>query len=785
MASLVCCVIVNDPPTRPGLRTTDLTDLSSLASFQDGSCHQVSSYDRSGGNADGSGGDVAYARADARGEHVLLEVKGPGAIETMWFTDLRTIGDLRFYFDGEGEPRLSHPAHEYFEGKLFPFVAPLVGDDHASSGGFYSNLPMPFRKGCRVTTTGLARYFHIDYRTFTSAEGIETFTTDLSLDALRGMGKALDDSLFTRKIEFDATAKPIRPGERATLAEASGPAVVQAMHLKIGEGDAKPLVLRVYVDDAESPCVEAPIMDFFGNGFERTNYARGLPIFADDPFFLCSFPMPFGKHIRVELENGGHAAIDACARLDLAPLASADDRPRFHARYREARTREGFPYEILRAEGEGHFCGVSMAMQGKGNVEFLEGDERVIVDGEAVPSWIGTGTEDFFQGGWYFKEGLFQRPLHGLTLKDEAHGRIAAHRFLTLDSIPFRRQVRVEIEHGGRNDYPGALYSSVAYWYQSEPHVAEGPLDAATLRVPRLSFAEPPGFVALAGRHRTEGFTGKSLRVRPWSAISDEWEGVDQVVFDADGEGQAVHFTLTVPFADRFDLRLFHTTAREFGSYRASIDGEDLGDAIDAYSPELLVNQRAGAWTVPLSAGAHDFAVRVVGRNARSSGFGAALDYATMRSAAPFLAEWSVAGPYPSANGEGLDVVQGPESAHLGDVAWKKVRAGADGYVDLAAILDGAENAVAYAAATIESPDDRTASLLLGSDDSAKVFLEGKEIFRHAIHRASAPDQDVVPLALRKGANRLLLKIENADGGFGFHARITDPTGDLRARPGA
>ncbi len=35
--------------------------------------------------------------------------------------------------------------------------------------------------------------------------------------------------------------------------------------------------------------------------------------------------------------------------------------------------------------------------------DFLEGDERVFVDGQESPHIYGTGTEDFYESGWYFR----------------------------------------------------------------------------------------------------------------------------------------------------------------------------------------------------------------------------------------------------------------------------------------------------------------------------------------------------------------------------------------------
>jgi len=40
-------------------------------------------------------------------------------------------------------------------------------------------------------------------------------------------------------------------------------------------------------------------------------------------------------------------------------------------------------------------------MEGPNPPYYMEGNERAYVDGAATPQTQGTGTEDFFDGGWY------------------------------------------------------------------------------------------------------------------------------------------------------------------------------------------------------------------------------------------------------------------------------------------------------------------------------------------------------------------------------------------------
>jgi hypothetical protein len=49
--------------------------------------------------------------------------------------------------------------------------------------------------------------------------------------------------------------------------------------------------------------------------------------------------------------------------------------------------------------------------------------------------------------------------------------------------------------------------------------------------------------------------------------------------------------------------------------------------------------------------------------------------------------------------------------------------------------------------------------------------------------RVVRPDQDRIPLTLKKGWNTLMLKIENNYGGYNFYARVLDPGHTLRFSP--
>lgn len=81
------------------------------------------------------------------------------------------------------------------------------------------------------------------------------------------------------------------------------------------------------------------------------------------------------------------------------------------------------------------------------------------------------------------------------------------------------------------------------------------------------------------------------------------------------------------------------------------------------------------------------------------------------------------------------------------------------------------ERCVVYGYTTFESGRGGKAYLELGSDDSAKAWLNGKPVYTAHVLRFD-PVRDFVPVTLKVGLNRLLLKVENRGGPGRFSARV-------------
>ncbi len=126
---------------------------------------------------------------------------------------------------------------------------------------------------------------------------------------------------------------------------------------------------------------------------------------------------------------------------------------------------------------------------------------------------------------------------------------------------------------------------------------------------------------------------------------------------------------------------------------------------------------------------------------------------------------WQIAGPFQQKIDDdfgGLDVSK-----------WRSVKGSPTGYLDLAAFHgDKGKNSVSVMTRTVESPIDQEATILLGTDDGCRLFVNGVKVFGHDKAVSAAPEADSVTVKLKKGSNAILLKVSNGDNPHGFYFTI-------------
>jgi len=309
----------------------------------------------------------------------------------------------------------------------------------------------------------------------------------------------------------NADAVPVAPGEAATLLDVQGAGVVTHIWFTIDSRDPhhlKNLVLRAWWDGEPSPSIEAPIGDFYGLGLgEYFLYQSALTAVAPQKALNAYFKMPFATAAKITLTNEGPQRTNSLYyAVDYVTLPSLpDDVGRFHAQYRQAapctalagngKNLDGTGnYVFFEAEGRGHFLGVTQAVVQNKEGWFGEGDDMIFIDGSALPTINGTGTEDYYNGAWDFGGEPFAYLHHGapyVANPEHTGGRYCLYRWHTESPIAFEKSIRVTIEHGHANDRSDNFYT-VAYWYQAEPHAAFPQLPPAKDRLPKLFAVNAP-----------------------------------------------------------------------------------------------------------------------------------------------------------------------------------------------------------------------------------------------------------------------------------------------------
>jgi hypothetical protein len=468
---------------------------------------QVSSFDRSGGNFDvstgnqnGSGGCLASGGAGC----VLAEDRGAGEVDSIWLTrdggNVSAIGSIRIELDGQ--TLIDMPLQSLVDGVLgAPFVWPLVANALQSPGGVYIKVPMPYRQSMRISIATNLQYYHVDYRKFSSADGVVTFSpADPALDVIARLRAAgtTDPKPAEPTAAHTNRVVELPGGAGLTIAESNGSGFISALRLQLPEPADQLLTgLRLQIEFDGRTMVDSPLGEFFGAGLGTNNVRSLLFATISQPGGSLSlsawWPMPFARTAHVTLVNTTEnpvagIASDVVTTPDpqWAPALASGRAGYFTARSHAGPTTLGEDWSFADERGHGKFVGVSHTIRGSriktssGDDEsyFLEGAERVYTDGSPSPQWYGTGTEDFYEGGWYFKNGTrYSAPLTGqpdqrTATAGSADYCVAAYRLMLAEAIDYHSAIRFGIEHGKR-DMVQSDYSSTAFLYTQ-------PDDAAT-----------------------------------------------------------------------------------------------------------------------------------------------------------------------------------------------------------------------------------------------------------------------------------------------------------------
>jgi len=573
----------------------------------------VTSYDRTEGNDDGFSGTYSFVRKED-GNLVLADLKGPGCI-TRFHTPTPSGDLLEFYIDGSSTPTLSMPYRDYFTGEHAPFVRPVV---EWAAGGAYSYLPIPYQKSCKVLLrAALTQFYDLNFVQYPEgtvvpkfdpkAPGLPTLANISSVWAQTARkGPLLVMNGVTEKVAFD---KILAPGKAVTLLDRKKGGRITAMSLTpafVFRGRARDTLIRITWDGEKQPAVLMPVGDFFGYAFGKPSMRSAL-LGSDNGTNYCFLPMPFASAAKVELvstqTSGAGIPVQGTIMVDPRPLRA--DEGRFYARWsRENLTVDGRPFTWLKAQGQGHIVGLSIQAQGKesGIPTFFEGDDITVADGEMVVH--GTGSEDFFNGGWYALPGRWDRtrplPLSGCLVYDESTGRTGGYRFFINDAYGYEKSIVQTIEHGGEKNSVPADYTGVVYLYSAKPLDApQQELGAKTRAV-----VDPDRLVfSIHQNNHLDTFGVQGMHItRNTVKVGDGTYDVLTALPENPGSFLVSHIGFTTPFASGGTYKVYGDFVKgpDCGMVRLSDGAHPLGPDIDllASNPTLADHVYLGEVTV-------------------------------------------------------------------------------------------------------------------------------------------------------------------------------------------
>lgn len=521
------CVCSAPPVSSPAIVPVELSDAESLGrygdwsalpSFSDGVRRQQSSADRlrgdtlqkalwDHGNRDMNNFVCKSADADLPVSRVpfvfdepvcpvgvkgavLSHFEGSGRLVRIWMTAASFRKQppdrelLRIYVDDELPIELS--VADALDGSASELFAPPFGAGSTRRMAWY--YPVVFAERLIVALDQLASddlYFH---------------QTDVVLDDVprprRRAEAVLKERAEARRVLVDAVPLvgnvrarrlSLAPGQTAVAHDlVSGPATIVKLRLAFADRMLVRLAssrIRVRWDDRDTPAIDVPLADLFAATQalpEVSGHALAIERRGEVIDLSLQLPMPFSRRALLEITAPPKEGLELDVILEVQSGVPDSAHGRLHVQRYETRgpTSETH-HPLARAEGRGRLVGSCVAMHGHGLLErgrpghpmhFLEGDETATIDGELALS--GTGTEDYFNGAFYFDDGPSATPFAQVwnivprLVGAPAQAQTTACRWHVLgDAIDFRRSLELDLEIGP--GVPAVLdrYTSVSFLY--------------------------------------------------------------------------------------------------------------------------------------------------------------------------------------------------------------------------------------------------------------------------------------------------------------------------------
>ena len=181
--------------------------------------------------------------------------------------------------------------------------------------------------------------------------------------------------------------------------------------------------------------------------------------------------------------------------------------------------------------------------------------------------------------------------------------------------------------------------------------------------------------------------------------------------------------------------------------------------------------------------------MKSIGKSALSTGYKVGVDSYQVLHASPFVKRYMILGPFSKTENTILPTASTQNVINLDQtytgsdgktMRWREASTRPSGMLDFRANIGMMTGVVGYAVSYVYTPEDMDTVLLLGSDETVKVWLNGTEIHRKRTYRRITPDADTIPCQLKAGWNEVLCSVEQNSWTWALYLRFTDADGVLK-----
>lgn len=651
----------------------EIADLQQLTEFpnNDYKLLQFSSYDRRSvqrlhsdwfSNSDGFGSEpipgfmsvLKEEKDGENGEYLLAKVDGPGTIVRFWTAAIK--GNLKVYLDNEEMPIYEGPAESFFRSPYNPFIEGTKITEELLKGSLYQRdaayCPMPFSRLCKIVWIGKIQdihFYHLMVRVYKEGTIVQTFSPNDLKVAEEQIVKICNilkkpETLWaeeqSQKITIENELPPKQ--EVAIWSNKTGPGAV--INLKLRVKDYMPtltlreLILRIYADGIQEPLVDSPLIDFF-SAAPGINPYQSLPMeITPDGWLVSRFPMPYQKDMTITLRNITDRNLYIEGEVLSQPYEwESDSSMYFCARWRSSQSiwvRPEHPYDLpfLYAKGKGcivgavsHVFNPSTGPTSGGNW-WGEGDEKIFVDQDKVPSIFGTGSEDFYNYSWSATD-IFYYPYCGQPRNDGPGNRgfVSNFRWLILDRIPFNEYVAFSLELLIHSEVYDMEYARIAYYYArpetTDDHspIADRVYDPLSARDNWHWLPEPKGAANNAIFYQAEDCLNTKTQTELLKSYM--WAGRGLCVWKPKRGGEIITFKIQVPRDGNYDVKLICALSPQSGNFHVLFDEKLITTSpISLYDEFHVLSREFNLGKQQITSGEHTLTLKFIGAESKDIG---------------------------------------------------------------------------------------------------------------------------------------------------------------------